>query len=149
MEYLRHCHGQFVALLASELVSGIDDDDSKNNSQIKRPKRKKQKVAADSTDNKILTVTSTSVVSALERLEFQDLVVKFKSMNNDGNNLEQMNVDGGIKPKAAIGSCRKRKSTKIKNAFKNDTMTAALLEEQERLFALSAAKVKESNYPNR
>mmetsp|Transcript_5676 Transcript_5676/g.8617 ORF Transcript_5676/g.8617 Transcript_5676/m.8617 type:complete len:189 (+) Transcript_5676:126-692(+) len=115
MEILRQAHGQFVALLSSEIASGEDAS-------------KKSHSDSDS----IRTIMPKHVKVALERLEFVDIASS-----------PHINFDDSAG--ASGGSEKGAKTARVKKNVKNRAMTEELLKEQERLFAMSAAKMKDSS----
>jgi hypothetical protein len=122
MEILRQAHGQFVALLSSEMASG---DDSK-----KKQKQKKKSDNSHSDSDSIRTIMPKHVKIALERLEFIDIASS-----------PHINFDDSAG--ASGGSEKGAKTARVKKNVKNSAMTEDLLKEQERLFAMSAAKMKD------
>lgn len=146
MEYLRHCQGQFVALVASDLAS-CDKYSARTDSgtlgvSTKKRKRKpsKEKEQAEEKDV-IKTIKPEDVMDSLKRLEFQEIVAKLKSIE-----ASKRDSESGSNTKSASMSKpanRKRQAKKkLMDAFKNTSSTADLLKEQERLFAMSASKAK-------
>eukprot|EP00979_Chaetoceros_neogracilis_P005252 scaffold932_cov278-Chaetoceros_neogracile.AAC.2 len=116
MEFLRQAHGQFVALVSSEMASGEED-----------PKKKVAKIDNDA----VRTILPKKVKIALERLDFFD-IASSPYVNDDSSG-------------AGGGSKRGTKAARVKKTVKNVAMTEELLKEQERLFAISAAKMKDSS----
>jgi len=158
MEFLRHAHGQFVALISSELASGQDS----------KPKRKRKNVDVDVSvveeengENEIRTIMPKHVKTALERLEFHDILASTglnenECMDDDGDQDKKMGMKPNVTTKSTTTNitvtaptiskaAKRRKVTKMKELLKDDATTADLLKEQEQLFARSAAKAKEAH----
>mmetsp|Transcript_25816 Transcript_25816/g.39562 ORF Transcript_25816/g.39562 Transcript_25816/m.39562 type:complete len:222 (-) Transcript_25816:38-703(-) len=149
MDYLRHCQGQFVALVASDLAS-CDTDASKrtDNSSpsggaTKKRKRKQNKEKEQSEEKEVIkTIKPEDVMDALKRLEFHEIVTKLESIEANKRDSES----GPSSKSASLSKPANRKrqaKKKLMAAFKNTSSTADLLKEQERLFALSASKFKD------
>lgn len=156
MEILRQCHGQFIALLASELATSSSCTDNDTHSSCRKdpcmssrhhPERRAKvggqnesaETAAVETEQTVKTITPTHVKIALERLDFQSIVSspKFHELYT-----RMMNNEGAGKRK---GVAKGTDSARIKKAVKNRAMMADLLKEQERLLALSADKLKHAS----
>jgi ABC-type molybdate transport system substrate-binding protein len=134
LEVLRNCHGQFIALLASELVLCEEEKHSKN------IKTNKAEAAAEAKE-RVRTITPKDVTTGLQRLEFHDILSKLKQISNDTNT---SNCESKSLEKGASSSEKKTSKRKRKGHFKNSSLSEEeLAQEQDRLFALSAAKAKE------
>jgi hypothetical protein len=90
IEVLRKCHGEFIALVASELVIAGKDRKEKL-STTKGQKKWKEPVAAavdgnspiserQQSSNRMQVVTPKSVMQALENLDFEDIVCHLKAI---------------------------------------------------------------------
>jgi len=124
LEILRNCHGQFVALLASELVSCEEGTPAKN-----------RKTGGEDMGERVRTIMPKDVTAALQRLEFHDILSKLQEKSDD---------DAKGLLNSALPSEKKTSKRKRKGPFKNSTKSEEeLVQEQERLFALSVAKAKE------
>lgn len=138
MEILRHCHGQFIALLASELVSSYCKLCGKESSSCSCDGKEGGGGGGEMGDS-IKTIMPKHVKMALEQLEFQPIVSSPKFMEI----YARVTTEGTNKIQKT--SANTTKSTRIKKAVKNIAMEEDLLKEQERLFALSAAKMKDAS----
>lgn len=133
LEVLRNCHGQFIALLASELVLCEEEKHSKN---IKTDKEE-----ATAAKERVRTIMPKDVTTGLQRLEFHDILSKLKQISDDSNS---SNSESKSVLKGASSSEKKTSKRKRKGHFKNSSLSEEeLAREQDRLFALSAAKAKE------
>lgn len=120
IELLRQCHGYFVSIVASELATGQEGAEKKSNETSKHK----------SSDNEVEVIRSVlprHVNSALKKLDFDEIA-----------STKQISTIKEIETKANRGE----KSKKSLN--KNAKSTEELLREQERLLAISAAKMKNS-----
>jgi Class 2 transcription repressor NC2, beta subunit (Dr1) len=138
MEILRHCHGQFIALLASELVSSYCKLCGKESSSCSCDGKGGGGGRGEMGDS-IRTIMPKHVKVALEQLEFQPIVSSPKFMEI----YARVATEGTHKAQKARANTTK--STRIKKVVKNIAMEEDLLKEQERLFALSAAKMKDAS----
>jgi len=151
IEALRRCHGEFIALVASDLVSRKDEEYEK--SHEKGPKK-----------SPVMTPKEAKIT--MTSLNFDDLVTSESILYKASGSPNDRESDGDVndrhpacgettQTKRAAASINRTKVTKgkrlntgssqrkkFKSAFKNIKVTAELLKEQERLFASSAAKVK-------
>ncbi len=179
IELLRICHGQFVALVSSELASG--ERKGEGNSSSKRTKLRKSTKAnkcddgdttKDNNENgsagtvEIRSIVPQNIIEALDSLEFNNIAsqVRLLMVKNEsggggcmvGNskacsqdkNASTTSTSGKNRQSSQISvndgkkSSSRAKKKKMKEAWKNDAVTAELLKEQERLFALSVEKAK-------
>ncbi len=140
MEFLRQCHSQFVALVSSELASGQDS--------VPMKKRKASEKDGDNGANTIRTIMPNHIKPALERLEFHDINLEIfeELQNSSAGGMDSGAIKGKSKvtPKSEPSSRKQSKATRVKNSIKNSAMTEALMKEQEKLFAMSVARAKES-----
>jgi hypothetical protein len=136
MEILRHCHGKFIALLSSELVSCYCQTCGKESSSC--PCDDDEEGGGGAKGDSIKTIMPKHVKMALERLDFQQIVSspKFNDIYT------RIMAQGWNKTKKTTNTTE---STRIKKAVKNSANAQDLLKEQERLFAMSAAKMKEAS----
>jgi len=124
MEFLRQAHGQFIALVSSEMASGEDGPKKKGRQTTKLDHDRNE-------SDTIRTIMPKKVKIALERLDFFDIATS-PHINDDSSG-------------AGGGSKRGAKAARVKKSVKNVARTEELLKEQERLFAMSAAKMKDSS----
>lgn len=135
LEVLRNCHGQFIALLASELVLCDDEKQAKN--------RKTDEVEVS---ERVRTLMPKDVTTGLQRLEFQDILLKLQQISDD---TDTFNRKSNSLLKSASSSEKKTAKRKRKGPFKNSTLSEEeLAQEQDRLFALSVEKAKEKMTDN-
>ncbi len=181
MEYLRHCQGQFVALISSELASCDSAVHFQNNKKKSKNKKKGGKGKCKGNDNgdddvndgdndndndnndshddnAIRTIMPHHVQSALERLEFHDLLTEVQLVTKNA----AVTVKTNTKPKGtkttatateaktttamstkARRAAAIRKNKKQKKMLMDESAMADLMKEQERLFAASASKARE------
>lgn len=171
IELLRKCHGEFLSLVSSELAYSERQTKKRqrsnkgNNNKIHNNdyhQETNNNIGADCDhhntaileEDVIRTISPKNVIEALHDLEFHDISQTLsnasKKKNNDVKETNGKIIDndqtGGsnYKPQGNRKQGTKMKKKRIKNALKNVSMTAELLEEQERLFASSVAKAKSS-----
>lgn len=121
IELLRQCHGYFVSIVASELATGQQGTEKKSNITSRHK-------SSDDEIEVIRSVLPRNVDSALKKLGFDDIASE-----------KQMCTIKNIETKA-----NRVEKSKKKSLNKNATSTEELLREQERLLAMSAAKMKNS-----
>eukprot|EP00557_Chaetoceros_sp_GSL56_P001131 CAMPEP_0176487850 /NCGR_PEP_ID=MMETSP0200_2-20121128/6373_1 /TAXON_ID=947934 /ORGANISM="Chaetoceros sp., Strain GSL56" /LENGTH=235 /DNA_ID=CAMNT_0017884749 /DNA_START=28 /DNA_END=735 /DNA_ORIENTATION=+ len=129
MEVLRQIHGQFIALLASELVSSHCHNCGKEPSSSCSCDKGR---GVGGEGDKIKTIMPKHIHLALERMKFNHVYTRI--IMAEGTNKSQTTA-------TTIDSTR----TKIKKAVQNSAISEDLLKEQERLFATSAAKMREAS----
>lgn len=122
IELLRQCHGYFVGIVASQLATGQEGTENKSN-ETSRHK------SSDDNIEVIRSVLPRNVDFALKKLGFDDI-----------DSAKQLCTI--TKTKIETKANRGEKSKKSFN--KNAPSTKELLREQERLLAISAAKMKKS-----
>lgn len=165
IELLRQCHGQFLSLVSSELAScerKNNDDSEKKKKQSRKRKVKGAEVIANTgttsgdgnyEEGDVRTILPQHVLEALENLEFHFIASKLrllmdgsKTDNAQSSFVQIRNQSDGKYSESKSKTCkkesRKRKKESLKKALGNASMTAELLAEQEKLFAMSAAKAK-------
>ncbi len=141
IELLRQFHGQFVSMVSSELASGDRSKGKKRNVKEKKRKLKHsiKEEETSSTEGEVRSILPQHVLDALDKLEFQNIIQDIRLIMND-NDKSTSTGDSKDSKNTSPSSSKKRS---IKKAFKNVSMTAELLAEQEKLFAMSAAKIKD------
>jgi hypothetical protein len=173
IELLRQCHGQFLSLVSSELASGESRIKSASNKKKKKKRNDVSNNDEEEEEAAVRYIVPSCVVEALENLEFHDIATETQLLMNknkeddgaggygvgdkkvkckeksscriskDNSSSNDVFEDSTGKTRRVSAGTAKRKRKRIKNAFKNVAMTAELLREQEKLFALSAAKAKD------
>lgn len=155
IEALRRCHGEFIALVSSELVSRKDDEYDEDC-------RHRETTTNEPPPKKVATMTPKEATITLTNLEFDDYLsiinnTSKSKLDKTNNSCTSSSTSKDCKSGGAIHNCTiatkmgrpgvrrgpnkgKSQRKKFKSVFKNSQVTADLLKEQERLFALSAAK---------
>ena len=160
MEILRICHGQFISLIASELASGARGNETNKhirNSKLKKKLMKEEKQddndcfdrEMSSSEARVRSILPQHVMDALENLEFNHIIVSDVKSRMELCSSNQQKIiekkDDNSKERKTItnnNEQHRKKKQKLKKALKNSSMTADLLEEQEKLFAMSVEKAK-------
>mmetsp|Transcript_24829 Transcript_24829/g.28701 ORF Transcript_24829/g.28701 Transcript_24829/m.28701 type:complete len:256 (+) Transcript_24829:134-901(+) len=124
IELLRHCHGQFISLLSSELASGEvhtstskktvgsticstgrtsskkrklkndNDDESSRDNNVNNNNVETTASANGANDNNVRSIVPQRVIGALENLEFDNIVSEIQK-GKDKKNVKVDNDDGG------------------------------------------------------
>lgn len=127
LEILRHCQGQFVALVASELAICDEDNVSKNDA------------VDDVNFERVRNINANNVMAALKRLEFHDII---SQLENDNVKKGSATVhDKEPKSKVQIKKREKRKRSAVLKG--SDLSEEELIREQDRLIALSIQRAKD------
>ena len=133
IELLRKCHGQFLSLISSELASG---------ERIEKKKKPKDSTSdftyTDDDGPAMRSIVAQNVMNALENLDFHYISQSLMKPSHGQNKKEKK---GG---NALHSKTKATPKGKKKKRLKKSILTAELLEEQEKLLALSAARAKQS-----
>mmetsp|Transcript_18294 Transcript_18294/g.25809 ORF Transcript_18294/g.25809 Transcript_18294/m.25809 type:complete len:259 (+) Transcript_18294:49-825(+) len=163
LEGLRHCHGEFVAMIASELASGTCARSNRNKKSTKR-----KLTIDDDIENRTINVTPKDVEKCLQIMDWNDFIprAECRSSENVGKSYKKSIDNISIEPKSVNESqsidkslsseklqhlntsidikkaAKKEQKRKFKRAMKNSNASKDMLREQERLLAESVARAK-------